>query len=101
MLGAIISAAVCLAAATMMYTPRMRSFQFYRQMGLIFLFEGVWLLLDYIFRQIFPDNVFMMIIHYVGLVILVMYLILSILFGSKEQFKEKMNEKKKQRNGQR
>ncbi len=95
MLLAIICAAVCLAAATLMYTPRMRSFQFYRPVGLIFLYEGVWLLLDYIFRQISPDNVFMMIIHYVGLIILMVYLILSILFGSKEKLKDKISEKRK------
>lgn len=95
MLLAIISAAICLAAATIMYTPRMRSFQFYRPVGLIFLFEGVWLLADYIFRQIAPDNIFMMIIHYIGLGVLMMYLILKILFGSKEKVKEKLKEKKK------
>lgn len=95
MLLAIICAVVCLAAATMMYTPKMRSFQFYRPVGLIFLFEGVWLLLDYIFRQISPDNVFMMIIHYIGLIILIAYLILSILFGSKDKIKEKVSEKRK------
>lgn len=95
MLLAIISAAICLAAATMMYTPRMRGFQFYRPVGLIFLFEGVWVLADYIFRQIVPDNVFMMIIHYIGLAVLMLYLILKILFGSKEKVKEKLRERKK------
>ena len=95
MLLAIISGAICLVAATMMFTPRMRSFQFYRPVGLIFLFEGVWLLLDYIFRQISPDNVFMMIIHYIGLAVLMAYFILKVLFGSKEKIKDKMKERKK------
>ncbi len=94
MLLAIISAAICLVAATIMFTPRMRNFPFYRPVGLIFLFEGIWLLLDYIFRQIFPDNVFMMIIHYIGLALFVLYFILKVLFGSKDKVKEKLRVKK-------
>ena len=89
MLLAIIAAVFCLVIATMMYTPKMRTFKFYRQVALLFLFEGVWLLMDYIFNQISPDNMFMMIIHYIGLIIIGVYFLLSILMESKEKFRQK------------
>ena len=69
MLLAIIAAVACLAVATLMYTPKMRTFRFYRPVALIFLFEGIWLLIDYIVQQIAPDSTVTMILHYVGLII--------------------------------
>lgn len=94
MLLAVISAAVCLAVATLMYTPKMRTFKFYRSFALIFLFEGIWLLVDYIVRQISPDNTFMMVVHYVGLIVLGVIFILRILFESNDKIKDKIKKKK-------
>ncbi|MBQ3928765.1 MAG: hypothetical protein II711_01565 [Clostridia bacterium] len=85
MLPAIISALVCLAAATLLYTPRLRNFQHYRPIALFFLFEGVWVLIDYLMKQISPDNVFMELIHYIGLIILGLYFMVSVLFLSKKK----------------
>ncbi len=82
MLLAIISAAACLAVTTIMYSPRMRSFRHYRPIALFFLFEGIWTAADYAFRQIVPDNVFMEIIHYAGIIVFTIYFILSILFSA-------------------
>ncbi len=82
MVFAIIAAVACLAAATIMFSPRMRSFRYYRPFALFFLFEGVWLLLDYAFRQIVPDNVFMDLIHYIGITAIVVFFVLNILLGS-------------------
>lgn len=93
MLLAVISAAVCLAVATMMYTPKMRTFRFYRPVALIFLFEGVWLLVDYIVRQISPDSTFTMVIHYIGLILLGAYFILKIIFGPNEKINDKLKDK--------
>ena len=86
MVLAIISAVACLAATTVMYSPRMRSYAFYRPVALFFLFESVWILADYAFTQIIPDNVFMDIIHYCGLIAIAAYLILSVIFGSDNTF---------------
>ncbi len=82
MLLAIISAVVCIIAATIMYTPRLRGFQHYRPVALAFIFEGIWIMLDYIFRQIMPDNVFMEMIHYIGLIVLGIYFVVSVFFLS-------------------
>lgn len=89
MLLAIISAAVCLAIATIMYTPKMRNFEFYRPVALVFLFEGIWVLLDYIFRQILPDNVFMQVIHYIGLIVLGAYFVVRLFLSSGKKLKKK------------
>ena len=82
MILVIITSAVCLAAATLMYTPKMRSFRHYRPVALFFLFEAVWILADYIFTQISPANVFMPIIHYIGLILVGVYFLLSLIFNS-------------------
>ena len=92
MILAIIAAAACLAAATIMFSPRMRSFRYYRPFALFFLFEGIWIMLDYAFRQIVPDNVFMDVIHYIGIIVIVVIFILNILFGSGKKKQEKGTE---------
>ncbi len=95
MLLAIISAAICLAAATIMYTPKMRSFSQYRPVGLFFLFEGVWILADYIIKQMIPDNIFMMIVHYIGLSVIGLYFVFSAVFLSKDGVREKLKDRKR------
>ncbi len=93
MILAIISAIACLAATTIMYSPKMRHFTFYRPVALFFLFEGVWILADYAFAQMIPDNVFMDIIHYCGLIAIVVYFILGILLASDKKKKKNTKEK--------
>ena len=95
MLLDIISAAICLAAATIMYTPKMRSFSQYRPVGLFFLFEGVWILADYIIKQMIPDNIFMMIVHYIGLSVIGLYFVFSAVFLSKDGVREKLKDRKR------
>ncbi len=89
MIPAIISAIACLAVTTIMYSPKMRSFAFYRPVALFFLFEGIWILTDYAFAQMIPDNVFMDIIHYCGIIAIAAYFIMSILFSSDRKKKRK------------
>lgn len=85
MILAIITAAVCLAATTIMYTPHMRSFRYYRPIAFFFLFEGLWIIADYAFAQIFPGNVFMQMIHYIGIIIIVAYFVISIIVNSSKK----------------
>ncbi len=92
MLLAIISAAACLAAATIMYSPRMRNFRYYRPFALFFLMEGIWTVADYAFRQISPDNVFMDVIHYIAIIAIVIYFILAILLGAGKKKPEAKHE---------
>ena len=73
----------------------MRSFSQYRPVGLFFLFEGVWLLADYIVKQFVPDNVFMMIVHYIGLSVIGLYFVFSAVFLSKDGVREKLKDRKR------
>lgn len=81
MILAILAAIACLAVTAIMYSPRMRTFSCYRPVALFFLFEGIWILTDYAFRQLIPDNVFMDIIHYVGIIAAVIYFVVTIFIG--------------------
>lgn len=85
MILVIISSIVCFCMTIIMYTHKMRIFAFYRPLAWLFLFEGIWILLDYIFRQIFPDNVFMQIIHYIGIIVLGIYFMASIIISAKQK----------------
>ena len=52
-------------------------------------------MLDYIVRQIAPDSVFTMIVHYIGLIVFGIYFALRILFESNDNIKDKLKTKKK------
>lgn len=75
-----IAAACCLLAATLMFTPRMRSFRFYRPVAIFFLSEGIWLLSDYAVKQITPGAVFMDLIHYIILIVIAAWMLISVFF---------------------
>ncbi len=77
----IIAAVCCLVAATLMFTPRMRMLPFYRPVSILFLSEGIWLLADYAVSQIAPGNALMDIIHYIILIAVVAWLVISVLVG--------------------
>ena len=82
MLLAIIAAAACLAATTIMYSPKMRSFRYYRPVAFLFLSEGMWIIADYVCAQLFPGNTVLQLIHYIGIVVSVFYLVISIFLNS-------------------
>ena len=88
MLLSILAAAACLAATTIMYSPKMRSFRYYRPVAFLFLFEGVWIVADYVFAQLMPGNVFMQIIHYVGIIAIIIYLVILIIFNSNKRIRK-------------
>ncbi len=81
----IIAAVCCLAAATLMYTPRMRSFPYYRPLAFFFLFEGIWLPADYAVAQIAPGAVFMSFIHYIAIILLVAYLVVCVFLNTRKK----------------
>ena len=83
MLLAIIGGLVCIAMGALMYAPKMRNYKLYRPTSFLFIFEGIWILLDYIFRQIFPDNVFMQAVHCIGLTAIAIYFFISAFFSAK------------------
>ena len=83
MLVAIIGGIVCIAMGALMYTPKMRNYKLFKPTSFLFIFEGIWILADYIFRQIFPDNVFMQAVHCIGLMALAVYFFICAFFSAK------------------
>ena len=83
MLLAIIGGLVCITMGALMYVPKMRNYKLFMPTSFFFIFEGIWILADYIFRQIFPDNVFMQAVHCIGLVILAVYFFICAFFSGK------------------
>lgn len=93
MLLAIISGIACITMGALMYVPKMRTYKLSKPTSFFFIFEGVWILTDYIFRQIFPDNVFMQAIHCIGLTAIVVYFFICSFFSAK--LPDKKNIKKR------
>ena len=83
MLLAIIGGLVWITMGALMYVPKMRNYKLFKPTSFFFIFEGIWILADYIFRQIFPDNVFMQAVHCIGLVILAVYFFICAFFSAK------------------
>lgn len=94
MIFVIIASVICLAAATLMYTPRMRNFAYYRPIAFLFLFEGAWMMVDYIFTQLIPNNLFMPIIHYIGISVLILYFVICIFTNTKTKKPKNLTKKR-------
>ena len=74
----ILSALVCFAVATILFTPPLRSFPFYLGFSIYFLFEGAWTLLNAVALLIWPYSNFMVWVHYVGAILFAGYLLYSL-----------------------
>ena len=70
MIFALVAAVVCLAVATIMYTPALRRFPFYQPVSFYFLFEGVCALANGIISAVFPYSQVMDVVHSIGVVVL-------------------------------
>ena len=97
---AFISAFVCFAVAVVLFTPLFPSVAVFRPGALFFIFEGLWILANYIVIQIWPGTGMMQWIHYIGIIVFGGYLLLCLFFSRpKKQKSEK--KAKKQRNKKR
>lgn len=66
---AVISALVCFAVATILFTPPLRGYPFYQVLSFYFLFEGAWTLLNAAVNLIWPGADALNWIHYVGVIV--------------------------------
>lgn len=81
MLIAIISAVVCLIISIVLFTPAFRRLLILRPVALFFLFEGIWIMFDYIIMQIWPGIEAMQWVHYAGIIIFGGYLLICLFFS--------------------
>lgn len=71
---AVISALICFAIATILFTPQLRNYPFYQALSFYFLFEGAWTLVNAVVTMIWPSSNVMQWVHYVGALLLGGYL---------------------------
>lgn len=93
MLIAILSGAVCIIIAILLFTPAFRHALLFRPVALFFLFEGVWIMFDYIVSQLWPGIEAMQWVHYAGVIIFGGYLMLCLIYSKPK--KEKKSRKRK------
>lgn len=98
MLIAIIAAMICLIIAIVLFTPMFRHLVLFRPVALFFIFEGVWIMCDYIITQIWPGIEAMQWVHYAGVIVFGGYLALCLFFSRPK--KEKRNRRNKGKNNQ-
>lgn len=95
---AFIAAFVCFAVAVVLFTPLFHSVAVFRPVALFFIFEGLWVLANYIVIQIWPGSSMMQWIHYTGIIIFGGYLLLCLFYSRpKKQKADKQKKNKKQR----
>lgn len=94
MLIAIISAVVCLIISIVLFTPAFRGLLILRPVALFFIFEGIWIMVDYIITQIWPGIEAMQWVHYAGIIIFGGYLLICLFFSRPGKYK---NRKKSRR----
>ncbi len=94
MLIAILASLVCLIIATILFTPLFRSSPVFRPFALFFLFQGVWIAVNYLIAQIWPTSSAMQYIQYAGVIVFGGYLIVCLFFSiPKRKSQEKNNRK--------
>ncbi|MEF2918955.1 MAG: hypothetical protein U0O22_00615 [Acutalibacteraceae bacterium] len=101
MLIAILSAAICLIIAIILFTPTFRHLPLFRPVALFFIFEGVWIMADYLFTQLFPGTEAMQWVHYAGVLVFGGYLAICLFFSKPKKPKNEKNSKRSKRKKQR
>lgn len=79
---------VCFAVATFLFTPALRKHPFYHIFSIYFIFEGLWMILNWAYYEIFLDESFMILIQYLGTIAIVGYLAYKLYKYSSPQKKE-------------
>ena len=74
----ILTAIVCFAIATILFTPVMRKLPIYQALAFYFLFEGGWTVVNQIVLSLWKNGEFMMWVHLAGIAIFGLYLFYSL-----------------------
>lgn len=90
---AILASLLCLAISVFLFTPLFRTVPLFRPVAVFFLFEGVWILCNYLVTQIWPASTAMQWIHYTGIIVFGGYLLLCLFFSRPRNKKEKNRKK--------
>lgn len=96
MLIAIIPAVLCLIISIVLFTPAFRKLLILRPVALFFIFEGIWIMLDYIIMQIWPGIEAMQWVHYAGIIIFGGYLLICLFFSRPGKHKNRRKSQKQE-----
>lgn len=80
----VIASLVCFAVATVLFTPALRYYPFYRPLALYFIFQGLWMILNWGVGELFADGTFMILVEYVGSIVFAGYLAYRLYNSSKK-----------------
>lgn len=101
MLIAILAGAVCIIIAILLFTPTFRHALLFRPVALFFLFEGIWIMFDYLVAQLWPGLEAMQWVHYAGVIVFGGYLIICLIYSKPKKEKRKGRKSKKKRTARR
>lgn len=76
---AILAGVVCLVIAIVLFTPVFRHALLFRPVALFFIFEGIWIMGNYLAKELWPGNDAMQWVHYVGIIVFAGYLLICLL----------------------
>lgn len=97
MLIAILAGTVCIIIAILLFTPIFRHALLFRPVALFFLFEGIWIMFDYLVSQLWPGLEAMQWVHYAGVIIFGGYLIICLIYSKPKKEKRKSKGSKNKR----
>lgn len=96
---AILAGVVCLVIAIVLFTPVFRHALLFRPVALFFIFEGIWIMGNYLAKELWLGNDAMQWVHYVGIIVFAGYLLICLLFSIPK--KDKKAKSKRSKSGKR
>lgn len=91
----LIASFICLVVAVILFTPLFRGVPLFRPVALFFIFEGVWMLANYLVTQLWPGTDAMQWIHYTGIIVFGGYLLICLFYSRPKKCKEEKKQGRK------
>lgn len=101
MLIAILAGAVCIIITILLFAPMFRHALLFRPVALFFLFEGIWIMFDYLVSQLWPGIEAMQWVHYAGVIIFGGYLMICLIYSRPKKEKSKRKSSRNKRRARR
>lgn len=93
----LIASFICLVVAVILFTPLFRGVPLFRPVALFFIFEGIWMLANYLVTQLWPGTDAMQWIHYTGIIVFGGYLMICLFYSRPKKSKEEKKQRKKKK----
>ncbi len=94
---AFVAAFICFTVAVVLFAPLFRTVALFRPVALFFIFEGLWILANYLVIHIWPGTSMMQWVHYIGIIIFGGYLLLCLFYSRPKKPKKEKDRKRQSR----